>query len=343
VLHVVLVTRGSPDQVTGGHLYHRRMAELAPRFDAEIEFAGASVLHNPLRSARDVIVVDSITAWSVAPFAVLRRAERPVAAMLHQPPGGVGLRRARAALQRPFDLACYRRCDLLIAASQVLGEQLVADHGLRAERVRVVEPGSDLPDAVRPAPGMRGDARIALLCVANWVPNKGVIELLDAVAALPRGDLTLHLAGRRDMDAGYTSRVQARSAAPELLGRVVVHGQVTREEVGSLLAGADAFALMSYAETYGTVHGEALAAGVPTVGWRSGNLPNLIEDGREGCLVTPGDVPGLTAVLHRLAHDEPWRERLRLAAVDRGRTLPTWTDAAEQFFGSLRALSPRRG
>ena len=62
------------------------------------------------------------------------------------------------------------------------------------------------------------------------------------------------------------------------------------------------FVLPSYAETYGTVFGEALAAGVPTVGWRSGNLPNLIEDGREGCLIAPGDIDTLSATLQRLVH-----------------------------------------
>jgi glycosyltransferase involved in cell wall biosynthesis len=88
------------------------------------------------------------------------------------------------------------------------------------------------------------------------------------------------------------------------------------------------------------VHGEALAAGLPTVGWRSGNLPNLIEDGREGCLVEPGDIDGLARTLQRLATDDAWRADLTRGARCRGRTLPTWDQAAKRFFGALRQERP---
>jgi glycosyltransferase involved in cell wall biosynthesis len=99
------------------------------------------------------------------------------------------------------------------------------------------------------------------------------------------------------------------------------------------------FALPSYAEAYGTVYGEALAAGVPVVGWRSGNLPNLVEDGREGCVVSPGDVAGLGAALLRLSTHDDWRAALTAAARERGRRLPTWDNTADTFFGALRRLA----
>ena len=129
---MTLVTRGSPDQVTGGHLYHRRMAEAAPARNAILEFISVSGLRSPFRRARGLVVVDSITAWSVAPWVVLDRRRRPLAAILHQPPGGVGQGRWRTALQRPLDRMFYRRCDLLLVASTALRDGLVRDHGLPA-------------------------------------------------------------------------------------------------------------------------------------------------------------------------------------------------------------------
>jgi glycosyltransferase involved in cell wall biosynthesis len=344
VLVVSLVTRGSPMQVTGGHLYHRRMAEAAGSRGATIEFISARGLRNPLREARGVVLVDSLAAWSVAPWLLTGRRHRgPIAAILHQPPGGVGQGVIRTTLQRPLDQALYRRCDLLIAASTALGHDLVDRYGLPADRVCVVEPGSDLPvdqHVDREAKGdLRLGRRIALLCVGNWLPNKGVLELLEAVAALPAGHLTLHLAGRADVDPQYTARVQARLREADLADRVVVHGVVTRQQVARLYSGADVFVLPSYAETYGTVFAEALAAGLPTVGWRSGNLPNLIEDGKEGCLVSPGDIGGLSGALQRLAIDDEWRQVLASAARRRGESLPTWDDAADAFFGALSRLA----
>ena len=73
--------------------------------------------------------------------------------------------------------------------------------------------------------------------------------------------------------------------------------------MAGLYRAADAFVLASVREPYGTVYGEAMAAGLPVVGWRAGNLPHLARHGEEGLIVDPGDVAGLTAALRRLAYD----------------------------------------
>ncbi|MDQ3738828.1 MAG: glycosyltransferase family 4 protein, partial [Actinomycetota bacterium] len=317
------MTSGSPDQLTGGHLYHRRMAERAAGRKASLSFVEAGGFRDPLRSPADVVVVDSIAAWSMSPLVVLRRPTVPLAAILHQPPGGVDGGVIRMTWQRPLDQALYRRCRLLIATSAALGSALIAEHRLPGDRIIVIEPGSDLP-ATGVARDLRGAHRISLLCVANWLPNKGLLELLDAVARLGPGDAVLHLVGRVDVDAAYRRRVLARLQVPDLAGRVVNHGPVPRDEIGRLYRGADVFVLPSYRETYGTVYAEALAAGLPVIGWTSGNLRHLIDDGREGVLVRRGDVAGLSVAMARLAADERWRSQLADAARRRGVLLPTW-------------------
>ena len=342
MLTISLVTRGSPLQVTGGHLYHRRMAEAAATRGASIDFISASVVRNPLRRVRDVALVDSLAAWCVAPWVVGRHRHHPLAAILHQPPGGVGQRLVRTVVQRPFDLVVYRRCQLLISASQALADELVDAFDLPSDRIAVVEPGSDVPIDRTRVEDLRRGRRVAVVSVGNWLANKGVLELLEAISGLQPDRVTLHLAGQTDLDPGYGARVEARLRAADLATRVVVHGPVTREEVGRLYAGADAFVLASHAETYGTVFGEALAAGVPVIGWRSGNLPNLIEDGQEGCLVAPGDVAGLSRALERIATDDQWRAQLRAAAARRGAALPTRSATADVFFGALSRLARSR-
>ena len=317
------------------------MAEAAASRGAKIDFISVSALRNPLRTARGVVLVDSIAAWCVAPWVLTpRQRARSLAAILHQPPGGVGHGIVRTAVQRKLDELLYRRCDLLIAVSKAFADDLVDTYGLSRDRICVVEPGSDLSvESVRgSALDLRLGRRIGLLCVGNWLPNKGILELLDAVAPLPADHLTLHLVGSGDADAAYTIRVRARLAAPELAGRVIIHGEVARQDIAPLYASADAFVLPSYAETYGTAFAEALTAGLATVGWRCGNLPNLIEDGKEGCLIEPGDVAGLSRTLRRLATDNEWREALSSAAQRRGQRLPTWSDAADAFFGVLSRL-----
>jgi glycosyltransferase involved in cell wall biosynthesis len=122
----------------------------------------------------------------------------------------------------------------------------------------------------------------------------------------------------------------------DLADRVVVHGPLPLEGVAALYQGADVFVLPSLKEPYGTVYGEAMAAGLPVVGWRAGNLPYLADDGKEGLLAEPGDLAALARALERLACDEPLRRRLGEAAQQRARTRPTWEETAALFFQTVR-------
>jgi glycosyltransferase involved in cell wall biosynthesis len=340
MLVVSLVTLGSPEQLTGGYLYHRRMADSAQRHDARIEFVEAR-WWRPLGKGADVVLLDSIAAAIVAPRMAARRLHRPTLAVLHQPPGGIDAGIVHRHIQAPLDRLAYRRCDVLIAASAALADDLIASHGLDAARIRVIPPGSDVAQAPDGPVDLRDGRAAAFVSVGNWVARKGTLELLDAFSALPHQAATLHLAGRDDVEPRYAARVRARLRDRDLEGRVVVHGALPAVEIARLYAGADAFVLPSYREPYGTVYGEALAAGVPVVGWRAGNLPHLAEDGRDGVILPPGDLAGLAGALHRLASDTAWRERLREGARRRGASLPTWADTAELFFATVREVAER--
>jgi glycosyltransferase involved in cell wall biosynthesis len=342
MLAVSLVTLGSPDQLTGGYLYHRRVADRAPANDARMEFLPARRFHNPLASACDIVVVDSIAAATVAPWALRRGGRRPLAAMIHQPPGGIDHGRVRRAAQARLDRALYHRCAVLMVASASLRDELVAGHGLPPDRLRVVPPGCDPARASGPPRDLRAGRGAAFLSVGNWMARKGTLELLDAFARVPDVAM-LHLVGRDDVEPEYTARIRRRLRTAELRGRVVVHGPLPADAVARLYAGADVFVLPSRREPYGTVYGEALAAGLPVVGWRLGNLPHLAVDGREGVVLDPGDIAGLSEALRRLALDEQWRASLAAAARRRGASLPTWDDTATMFFDGVRGVVTAAG
>jgi glycosyltransferase involved in cell wall biosynthesis len=213
--------------------------------------------------------------------------------------------------------------------------------GARRDRLRVVPPGRDVAGAAAPGPppgDLREGRGTAFLCVGNWVARKGIHSLLEAFAGLPADAGTLHLVGASDLEPAYAAGLRARLATPELAGRVVVHGPVSVSEVAALYAAADVFVLPSLKEPYGTVYGEAMAAGLPVVGWRTGNLPYLAQHEREGLLIEPGNVAGLREALLRLASDEQLRRRMGEASRARAATRPTWREVAGLFFGEVRAV-----
>ena len=342
------MTLGSPSQLTGGYLYHRRMADAAPAYDVDLSFVSFPDVRFPLPALwaprvlgqaahAQVLLIDSIAAALVAPVLARRRSAPPTVAVVHQTFGGIDHGPLRARVQAPLDRLVYTRATRVIAASEALGKELVAG-GVDRTRLDVVPPGSDLAAPEERLPDLRQGRSAAFLAVGNWVERKGIVDLLQAFARLPDHAATLHLVGRDDVDRRYSSRVRARLSQADLAGRVVVHGPLPRGRVATFMAAADAFVLPSVREPYGTVYGEALALGCPVVGWRAGNLPHLAGDGREGILVAPGDVAGLAAALERLAGDAALRARLREGARARGRSLPTWEQSAERFFSIVRAV-----
>jgi len=361
---ITLLTVGDPSRVTGGYLFHRRLADRASDYGAEMRFVsipdlplpwatatGPAWLRAPATRTADVLVLDSIAASAAALW--LGQVRAPIVGMLHQPPGGIDEPHFQRQFRSPFDRHAYRACTVLMVASDWLAVELVAA-GLAVDRIRIVEPGKDLDVAAGAGTGERdiGDvdrARlrrgrlIAALCVANWLPRKGILELLDAVAGLPDDVVTLHLVGDTATRGRYASRVHGRIDRVDLRQRVVVHGLIQPAAVHEMYRTVDAFVLPSFEEPFGTVWGEAMAAGLPVVGWQAGNLPFLADHGRDGVLVPVGDVPALAGAIESLARDPALRERIGHAAGVRAAARPTWDETAARFFGVIEeVLSARR-
>ena len=82
-------------------------------------------------------------------------------------------------------------------------------------------------------------------------------------------------------------------------------------------------------DAYGTAWAEAMAVGLPVVGWRAGNLPRLAEHGREALMAEPGDLAGLASYANnkRIVFEgdnyaEEWHLKRPLAAGCANKTAP---------------------
>ena len=104
---------------------------------------------------------------------------------------------------------------------------------------------------------------------------------------------------------------------------------------------ADIFVLPSTSEPYGTVLGEAMAAGLPVVGVNAGNLPYLANNEVEGLIVPVEDIDALANALERLCRDEGMRATMGKAAAGRALSFPTWEASAKRFYGLLRRIAER--
>jgi glycosyltransferase involved in cell wall biosynthesis len=89
-----------------------------------------------------------------------------------------------------------------------------------------------------------------------------------------------------------------------------------RDDVARLLQVASVLTLPSHpaVETLPLSVLEAMAAGVPVVATRVGSLPEVIDSGRTGVLIEPGDPQALAAAIAEVV-DDPDRARAMAAAA----------------------------
>jgi glycosyltransferase involved in cell wall biosynthesis len=205
-----------------------------------------------------------------------------------------------------------------------------APHRRRASQMLVVVPNG--VDATRFAfaaqqrqrtrkPSPEGSGPVAL-CVARLSPEKDVGGFLEA-AALVAG----RLATARFWIAGDgpllpTLRHQVRQLGLE--GRADLLGR--RDDIPALLAAADLLCLPSREEGLGLAALEAMAAGLPVVATRVGGLAEVVEDGKTGLLVPPGDRAALANALRELLSDAP--RSLAMGKAGRARVEAHYTQEA---------------
>jgi glycosyltransferase involved in cell wall biosynthesis len=138
-------------------------------------------------------------------------------------------------------------------------------------------------------------------------PDKGTVAAIDAAAL---AGLPLLLAGIVQ-DAGYfETEVEPRIDDD----RVRYLGPVRAEDRSAFLGGARALLhLIDFDEPFGFSVVEAMACGTPVVAFDRGSMPELIDDGATGALVS--DVEGAARAVEEVQRLD--RATIRAVAVDR--------------------------
>ena len=256
--------------------------------------------------------------------------------------GGRTRRRIRSFYDRRLAGPIVRDAAYLIVQTRE-EERLVRGLGLALPPVAIIPPGYSAPPALAVgSPSFRERFRIDgpyLLFVGRLASNKGLLDLVEAFAALCRGDpaARLVLVGE---DGGMGKSVDDRTASLGLSGRVVRLGHVADDALlASAYRDARATVLPSEYEAFGLVLLESLAQGTPVVASRVGGIPEVVEDGRSGLLVPPRDPAALAGALERLwSNPELGR---RLGEFGRTEVVPryTWEVAADRIDRLYRVVA----
>lgn len=355
-MHITYITVGNTERRTGGYRYHARVWEgLRERGVSvtEIVASGATVAEQAVAAdslgARvpldrsDVVIADVLARAACAPWIEGWRAARPLVGMVHELPSVAAPDSPTAPRDRMWEAHLLRRADRLITVSAD-GKAILEARGVPAARIAVVPPGCDrLPPGEHAGRSRARSAEcVHALCVAQWIPRKGIVTLVEAWARHARPGAILELIGEMDADPAYTAAVRAALVAAPA-GSVVVSGAVDDAALAAAYRRADLFVLPSRYEGYGMVYAEALASGLPVIACAVGPVPDLVGAGA-GLFVPPDDVDALAAALDELLGDAARRTAFAAGAWERAHALPRWDDTIDGFLRAVRdTIRARQG
>ncbi|MDQ3612002.1 MAG: glycosyltransferase [Actinomycetota bacterium] len=220
--------------------------------------------------------------------------------------------------------------DRVIATCSDEAAELVA-MGTSRERIDIVPCGVDVEMfAERPSIPHR---RRRLLSVGRLVERKGVADVIDALARLPR-DVDLLVAGGPERDAlaldPEVTRLRAVAAACGVTDRVHFLGAVPHVAMPRLFASADVVVAVPWYEPFGIVPLEAMACARPVVASAVGGMLDSVVPGMTGELVPPRQPSVLSGTLDPLLANP----RRRRALGRRGRKWVTseyrWESVAQR-------------
>jgi len=233
------------------------------------------------------------------------------AAMLAARLGGDGWSWSLAAhgtdmLQIPrASLAAKIRSARFVTVSSDFGRsQLMALVGQEHwPKIRVVHCGLDVTeyDGIPPLTDDHGHLR--LITVGRLEREKGHALLLDALAAVNDDRISLTVVG----DGSEMQALRSQTERLGIAGRVQFLGRVGQDEIRDHYRRADALVLSSLGEGIPVVLMEAMAMRMPVIAPRTMGIPELVQDGTSGLLVTPGRSDSLAeAITDLAAQRERW-------------------------------------
>ena len=208
--------------------------------------------------------------------------------------------------------------DVIIATSKAYVDESKY-LGKHRNKIKVVPNGINLKDfeielskeECRSKLGLPHDKKI-ILFFGNIVAYKGPDMLLKAFTRVKRS--------YPDVNVLYVGRVELQTELKELSIKMGLKDSVkfagfVEEDLKPLYYhSADIFCLPSVtmAEAFGIVNLEAMACGLPIISSELGGIPDIVQNGRNGIIVEPGNVEALSDAMKELVENDMLRVKMSL-------------------------------
>jgi glycosyltransferase involved in cell wall biosynthesis len=246
-----------------------------------------------------------------------------------------------SGLKRLVQKHCLKRTDRIIAISAENLGQLSTIVDNPKERLFISHNGIELGPILDKPTTLANESlktdlglqpgSVTITCVAELHPRKGHKHLIEAFQRLQAEYPMLHLllVGTGPLENELKSHYGSNQN---------IHFLGWRTDVTALLRISDLFVLSSLREAFGLSILEAMACGVPVVATTTGGAKDIVENGKSGLLVPPGDSTILAEAIRTLLNNPGQRADLAKNGLERVKTHFTAEKMAERTAHVYRSL-----
>ena len=223
--------------------------------------------------------------------------------------------RVLLSVQARWERSNTARADRVVVPSRYSASVARDVYGIPGAKLAVVPEPIDLVGWRRRfvEAGGRGATRPTVLSVARMYPRKRLEDLLRAVVLLRERipDAQIRIVG----EGPESARLRRLHQELGLGNAAVFLGEVTRSRLAVEYTNAHCFCLPTVQEGFGLVFAEAMAAGLPVVACRAAAVPEIVQDGRTGFLVSQRSPDELARALETLLMNTHLRQDFGRAAA----------------------------
>ncbi len=339
---VYFAVPGNINNLTGGYGYDRELIKELARMDIAVRLLGLSAeFPNPTAGALaetaqifatiptgSVVIVDGLAFGVMDDIARAESSRLKLIALCHHPLAletGIDQNAARELILS--ETRALQSTRAVIVTSRMTADILAADFSVPLEKMVVALPGTS-----RHAINSRNNSRVEadipiLLTLATITKRKGHDLLIEALAQLRHLPWHARFVGSQEFDQEWCTYLKQRVNEENLHHRITFVGKV--DEVAREFFAADIFVLPSHFEGYGMAFAEALSFGLPIIGASAGAVADVVP-ASAGILIPPGDIKALACALETLLTNPALRRELQIGAQEAARSLPTWSDCANE-------------
>lgn len=179
-----------------------------------------------------------------------------------------------------------QNADHVIAVGDELHHEIVTQFSVHSENVSIINMGVNRKifkpldkQLARKKCSYEKNSRM-ILFVGNLLEQKGLIELLEAMALVQERETNVELVIiGADKNPAFKRKLDNKISESHLEKSVHILGPKVQAEIALWMCAADCLVLPAHMEGFGLVALEAMACGTPVIGTNVGGLKSLLQDG----------------------------------------------------------------